>query len=290
MKVFVLILLTLFASCSVEQINVPQPTPTPVSPVPITESVPPEPPLEEKKPQIIQNTPRTIGLVEEKFENYLINHEIKPLLTIENDYNGARQDRTQKVKISNHTITWFHSIEIINKSTIETLKIKIDDNLISLKDKESLNDAGDGKINGDFVNDWDKIKLYNIKGRELIGIEIRQNFCTGLACSVTFFLVYDLKTKNSNFFGDFRVDNRMKLYDFEKNGTIDFLATEIDNAYSSGLEITRTYNSYTLDKKGIFQLQNDKNKKPYFIKRVFISDDDSEIDDKFEQKWVEKIK
>lgn len=281
MKVFALILLTLFASCSLEQINVPPPTP--ISPVPITENEPPEPPLEEKKPKILQNTPRTKGLVEKKFENYLLSHKIKPLLTIENDYNGARNEREETIKVSNHKVTWFHSFE--------ESKLKIDDDIITIKDKSSLNSAdSSGKIECKIVNNWRKIKFFKINGRDLIGIEMGNDPCTGLMCSVTFFLIYDLKNKSQNFFGDFRIDYELKLYDFGNNGTIDFLGTNNDFTYTAGMKITHIYNLYTLEKNGNFQLQKDKNKKPYFIKRVFISDDESEIDDNFEQKWVEKIK
>lgn len=283
MKIFILILLTLFTSCSAQQLNVPPPTPELIAPVPIPESSPPEPPSEEKRTQIPQNTPRTKGLVEKTIENYLLSHEIKPLLVINNEFDDAHIEKVKKIKVANHKITLFYSLE--------TFKLKIDGDLITLKDKVSLNEATDnGKIEGDIVNKWYKIKLFKAQGRELIGIEMGQDFCTGLMCSVSFFLVYDLNTKSQNYFGDFRIDNELKLYDFRNDGTIDFLATNNDFTYTPGFEITHVYNFYTLDKKGVFQLQRDKNNKPYFIKRVFSSDNDEEFDNKFEQNWIEEIK
>jgi hypothetical protein len=276
MKTYILILLTLFISCSTQQIDVPPPTQTPICPVPMPESNPPEPPLEENKTQIPENTPRTKGAVEKKFENYLLSREIKPLLTINNDYDGVRNEREETIKVSNHKITWFHSFK--------EARVKINDDLFSVKNESSLNDADDeAKIDGNIVNNWDEIKLFKINGRELIGISMGNSPCTGLMCSVSFYLIYDLKTKNKNFFGNFRTDIELKLYDFGKDGTIDFLSSTSNFTYTPGFEITNIYNFYTLNKKGVFQLQKDKNKKPYFIKRVFNSDNEEEFDDKFEQ-------
>lgn len=282
MKIFLLIFIASFTSCSAQQINVPSPTPTPISPVLTSESSPPEPPFEEKK-ILPQNTKRTKGLVEKKIEHYLLSREIKPKLTIKNDYSGVHNEKEETIKVSNHKITWFTSFK--------EAKIKIDDDLFSVKDESSLNNADDeAKIDGDIVNNWDEIKFFKVKDRELIGISMGNSPCTGLMCSVTFFLVYDLKTKSKNYFGDFRVDNELKLYDFGKDGTIDFLAANNNFTYTPGFEITHIYNFYTLDKSGIFQLQKDENQKSYFIKRVFNSDNDEEFNKKFEQDWIEKIK
>lgn len=282
MKIFLSIFLAILTACSVEQINVSLPTPTPISPVPAPESNPPEPPAAEKVTQIPQNTPRTKGLVEKKVENYLLSREIKPLLTIENDYNGARKERVEEIKVSNHKIIWFHSLEIS--------KLEIDGDLILLKDKVSLNNAdGEDKINGNIVNQWYRIKFFKFRNRALIGIEMGQDFCTGLMCSVSFFLVYDLANKTQNYFGDFRINNELKLYDFGKDGTIDFLSSTNNFTSTPGFEVTQIYNFYTLDEKGVLQFQKDKNDKPYFIKRVFSSDNDEEYNDKFKQHWIEEI-
>ncbi len=282
MKVFVLIFLTLLTACSVQQAKVASPTPTPIPLIPVMEDQIPKPPIEEEEIQLPE-TDRNKDAVAKKLEDYFDRREIKPSLIIENDYDGARKERVEEIKVSNHKITWFHSLE--------ASELKIDDDLITLEDKSSLNNPnGSDKINGKIVNNWDKIKLFNVKGRKLIGIEIRHDFCTGLMCSVTFFLVYDLKTKSSNFFGDFRIDKEVRLYDFGKNRTIDFLSTTNDFTYTPGFEITHIYNFYTLDKKGVFRLQKDNRRKPFFIKRVFSSDNDEEFENKFEQSWIEKIK
>lgn len=242
-------------------------------------------------PKINDEVSKSPNNIERKIERYFGKHEIKPSVIIENDYDGAPEE-IEEIKVSNHKITWFHSSE--------ELKLKIDDDLITLKDKESINNAHDsGKINGKIVNQWRKIKLFSVNKRELIAIEMGQDFCTGLMCSVTFFLVYDLNTKTPNFFGDFRIDNELKLYSFGNDGAINFLGTtNVGFTYTSGFEFNHIYELYTLNTKGVFIRQADNNQKPFYIKRTFKTlevrskddEDYKELDNKFEQNWIEEIK
>jgi hypothetical protein len=272
MKLFILIFLALFTSCSAQQTKVSSPTPIPL--IPVSEDQIPEPPIEEKKIQ----SPQIKESVEKKLEYYLYGREIKPSVIVNNtEYNQTEID------LENNKIKWIRS----EKET----KVNINGDLITIKDKSSLNKADESrKIQGNIVDNWREIKLFKGNDRKLIGINMGSEFCTGLMCSVSFYLIYDLKTKSKNFFGDFRTGIEMKLYDFENNGTIDFLSTTNDFTYTPGLEIKHIYNLYTLDEKGIFQLQKDSSQNPYFIKRVFSSDDNKEFHNKFEQNWIEKIK
>lgn len=274
MKLFTLIFLALFTSCSAQQAKVSSPTPTPIPLIPVLEEQIPEPPIEEKKIQ----TPQTKESVEKKLKYYLYGREIKPSLIV----NNTERDQTE-INLENIKIKWIRS----EKET----KVSINGDLITLKDKLSINNADDSrKIQGNIVDNWREIKLFKVNDRKLIGINMGSEFCTGLMCSVSFYLIYDLKTKSKNFFGDFRTDIEMELYDFGNNGTIDFLSTTNDFTYTPGLEIKHTYNFYTLDEKGIFHLQKDRSQNPYFIKRVFNSDNYEEFGEKFEQNWIEKIK
>lgn len=222
--------------------------------------------------------------VEEKLQKYLSKREIKPSVVINNDYAGADVEREEVINVSKHKVTWIYSYK-------ET-KIKINDDIFSLKNTSSLNKADDDeKIDSNIVNSWDEIKLFKVNNRELIGITMNRDFCTGLMCSVNFYLIYDLKTKSKTFFGNFRTDNELKLYDFRNDGSIDFLSTtNVGFSYTSGIEYSHIYEIYTLDDKGNFNLQYDKQQKSYFIKRVFSSDEEKEIDEKFEQNWIEEIK
>jgi methionine-R-sulfoxide reductase len=49
--------------------------------------------------------------------------------------------------------------------------------------------------------------------------------CVGLGCSVDFFLIYDVKTKTKNFFGTFRTDRELELFNYGNDEKIDFVAT-----------------------------------------------------------------
>ncbi len=240
------------------------------------------PPISETKIESNQHKAN----VEEKLKKYLSNREIKPSVVINNDYAGADAEREEVIKVSKHKVIWIYSYK-------ET-KIKINDDIFTLKDKSSLNKAdGDGKIDSEIVNSWDEIKLFKRNNRELIGISMSRDFCTGLMCSVSFYLIYDLKTKSKTFFGKFRTDTELKLYDFKNNGSIDFLSTtNVSFSKTSGIEYSHIYEIYALDDKGNFNLQSDSNQKPYFIKRVFSSDseEEKELDEKFEQNWIEEIK
>lgn len=240
MKIFTLIFLALFTFCSAQQTQVSLQTPSPTNQIP-------ELPVSETKNQLLQ----TKETVEEKLKSYLYGCEIKPSVIV----NNTEHNQT-KIDLENNKIKWIRSGQ-------ET-KVNINGDLVTLKDKSSLNDADDsGKIKGNSVDNWSEIKLFKVNDRKLIGINMGSEFCTGLMCSVSFYLIYDLKTKSKNFFGDFRTDIEMKLYDFENNGAIDFISTTNDFTNTPGLEIKHIYNFYTLDEKGIFHLQEDRNQKPY---------------------------
>lgn len=274
MKLFTLIFLALFTSCFAQQTQVSSPTPTPIPSIPVLENQIPKPPIDEKKTQ----SPLTKESVEKKLEYYLYGREIKPSVIV----NNTEEDQTE-IDLENNKIKWIRG----EKET----RVSINGDLITLKDKSSINDADDRqKINGDIANNWSEIKLFKFKDRKLIGINMYHDFCTGLMCSVSFYLIYDIKTKSKNFFGNFRTDTELKLYDFGNDGTIDFLSTTNNFTYTPGFEVTHIYNFYTLDEKGAFQLQKAKNLKPYFIKRVFNSDNDEEFDNKFKANWIEEIK
>jgi hypothetical protein len=130
-----------------------------------------------------------------------------------------------------------------------------------------------------------------VEGRQLIGIGMGSHPCTGTGCGVTFFLVYDLKTKSKSFFGSYRVNNEIKLYDFGNNGTIDFLSgTYAGGSDGVAKEIANIHELYTMDENGSFKLQSDKTGKKFFFKRIFKVNGYKELDGKFVRNWIEEIK
>ncbi|TRX00203.1 hypothetical protein [Flavobacterium gawalongense] len=91
-----------------------------------------------------------------------------------------------------------------------------------------------------------------------------------------------------NFFGTFRTENKLELFDFNNNDKIDYVSkTYIDDVAE---EIVNLYELYSMGINGKFNFQVDNQNKPYFIKRTFNSETDKEIKEKFEQYWITKIK
>lgn len=268
MKLFILIHLVLFSTCFAQQ--------TKVAPIPIGDEQLPKPPVEKpKKPQ--RQYKQT---VEEKLKNYFYGREIVPSIIV----NNTERDQI-KINLENHVIEWIRGEE-------ET-KIKINDDIFTLKDKKTINGLQNenNSESVDFANNWEQIKFYKFGERQLIGISMGNEPCTGIGCSVAFQLIYDLKTKSKTFFGTYRIEREVNLYDFKNDGTIDYLGkTYLGGSDGVTKEIINFYKLYSIDEKGIFHLQLNNKQKTYFIKRTFEPEDHREIDGKFEANWIEEIK
>ncbi len=279
MKIIILVLLSIpfFVACSVQKAQVT--TPKPIPTVPLPETNPPEPP---EAPKFNYKPPKLS--VEDKLELYFRRTEIRPAIVFNNLYSGRREERKEEIKVSIHTVIWFHSFT-------ET-KIKINDELISLKNKKTQNNVwGEDKDNVDFADNWDQIKFFKFGDRELIGISMFSDPCTGTGCRVQMILIYDLKTKIANFFGTYRflLDREFGLFDFGNDGKLDFLSGTYESKGISD-EFQNTYEIFTLSSAGVFQLQLNKAGKPYYMKRVYEEENYEEVDEKFEYDWIEEIK
>lgn len=234
--------------------------------------------------------------VEKRLEFYFYGRKITPLYVVNNLYDFGYENRLKPAKytILNHTFEWL--------SDEKEVKFKIDDELISLKDKYNLNNSSYNsseqkeKIYADI---WTQIKFYKfekddyIGERELIGIEFGPSICTGLMCSVTNYLVYDFKTKSKNFFGGFRRSIDYDLYYFNKESeknTIDFVSTSFDGLHAdSKIPDIETFNIYSMNEKGVFkELKNSKGEVFYLKKLLF--NEELNKPDKLIQNWIEKIR
>ncbi len=268
MKLFILICFVLFSICFAQQKK--------VAPIPIGDEHPPKPLVE--KPKKTQRKYKQT--VEEKLKSYFYGREIIPSIIV----NNTERDQT-KINLENNIVEWI-------RNENET-KVRINDDIFTLKDKKTINGLQDENNfeSVDFANDWEQIKLYKFGERQLIGISMDNEPCTGIGCSVAFQLIYDLKTKSKTFFGTYRIEREVNLYDFKNDGTIDYLGkTYSGGSDSVAKEISNVYKLYSIDEKGVFHLQLNNKQTPYFIKRTFEPEDYSEIDGKFEANWIEEIK
>lgn len=210
------------------------------------------------------------------FDEYFEKHELKPVLIVNNADNNK-----VTIQLSKHKITWIDSEN-------ET-KIKINNDLFSLRDKVTINTVWDeNKDSVDFANNWDEVKLYNFKGREFIGIRMSFYPCTGLGCSVSYFLIYDPQTKTKNFFGTFRTDDRLALYDFKNDDKLDYLSKTFNGDAHGSTPMEFIYELYSMENNGRFVLQKNVAGQAYQVKHINYPNDTAKRDT-IEQMWFEEI-
>jgi hypothetical protein len=212
----------------------------------------------------------------DKLKQHFEAHKIKPSVQI-NNTEGNQTD----IQLANHKIKWFDKDD-------ET-KIKIDNDLFTLKDKVTLNNVNYGKDSVDFSNNWDEIKLFKHNDREYIGIRMSFAPCVGLGCSVDFFLIYDVKTKTKNFFGTFRTDRELELFNYGNDDKIDFVAKTHNGSANGSTPIEYIYELYSMDTNGQFKVQKDSSGLTYQIKHTFFPNDTTKTD-KLTEHWITKIK
>lgn len=211
-----------------------------------------------------------------RLDYYFNKHEIKPSLIVTNT--GGNQT---EVQLSKHEIKWLN--------TSDETKIKIDNDLFTLKDKATLNIVWDNKDSVDFANNWDEMKLYKINDRELIGIRMAFRPCTGLGCSVDYFLIYDLQTKTRNFFGTFRTANKLALYNFNNDDKLDYLSKTFSGDAQGATPMEFIYELYSMESNGRFVQQKNSGGQTYQIKQTTFPNDTTKTET-FEQRWLTEIK
>ena len=213
--------------------------------------------------------------INEQLRTYFEEFRVKPSITINNT-----EGKQTEIQLSNHKIKW---LKIENET-----KIKIDNDLFSIMDKVTLNTVHDSEDSVNFANNWDEIKLYKYDNREIIGIRMLNDPCTGIGCNVNYYLIYDLKTKTKNFFGTFRTDNELALYDFRKDGKIDYLSKSFSGDAQGSSPMKFIYELFSMKPNGQFKQEKDTNGKTYQIIQTTFPEDTTKTD-LFEQHWIEKI-
>ena len=231
--------------------------------------------IDKNKKKYIEKPITTEISINEQLRTYFDKYRISPSITINNT-----EGNQTVILLSNHKIKWF-------KTENET-KIKIDNDIFSVMDKVTLNNVHDSEDSVNFANNWDEIKLYKYDDREIIGIRMLNDPCTGIGCSVNYFLIYDLKTKTKNFFGTFRTNNELALYDFRKDGKIDYLSKSFSGDAQDTTPMKFIYELFSMKPNGQFKQENDTNGKAYQIIQTTFPEDTTRTD-LFEQHWIEKI-
>ena len=183
--------------------------------------------------------------IDERLQKHFDLYRLTPSIEI----NNTAENYTE-FQIGVHNFEWI--------DTDEETKIKINNDLFTLKDKTTLNIVSDRKDSVDFANYWDEIKLYKHNDKEYIGIKMLFSPCVGLGCSVAYFLIYDITTKSKNFFGTFKMDQNLDLYDFLNDDKIDYVSKTFNGYSYDSTPNEIIYERYSIDVNGEFKKLEDE--------------------------------
>ncbi|WP_347158178.1 hypothetical protein [Pontibacter chitinilyticus] len=209
---------------------------------------------------------------EKMIESYLSSNAIKPTLIYKND---GRKEFTLLI----HHIVW--------KELDSGIEISIDGHSISTSDKVTINSVEkSGKHSLNFANFLLQAKIY--EEESLIGFVLGSEPCTGTGCSVSYQIIYDLKTGQQSYFGRFKTDFEFELYDFNLDGRPDYLATETDGPNAEGL-ISKEYILYSQIKSGEFDEFSTDRQERFWFRYTSNEFEQNSQDEKFEENWIEKI-
>ncbi len=212
----------------------------------------------------------------EQLQRYFDKHQLTPSVIV----NNVDNEQTN-ILLGTHRIKW------ILKN--EKVSVQIDNDRFHLDDKVTLNSVhNDGVDSVNFANNWDQIKLFKYKSGEIIGIRFSYQPCTGLGCNVNYFLIYDVATKTKNFFGTFRTDSELALFNFRKDAQPDYLSKTFRGDSHGDTQTAFITECYTRKANGHFIRQLNAQGVPYEV-RVTTFPNDPTKSTTYLQHWFEKV-
>ena len=213
---------------------------------------------------------------DEQIQRYLNKHRLTPSIIVNNT--GYEQT---SILLGTHHIAW-----IFKNGKVS---VQIDKDRFYLDDEVTLNSVHDEDVDSvNFANSWDQIQLFRYKATEIIGIRFSYQPCTGLGCSVDYFLIYDVATKTKNFFGTFRTDNELALFDFRNDAQPDYLSKTFRGDPHGATAMAFITECYTRKADGRFIRQLDTQGVPYEVRlTTFPNDPTKHI--AYLQHWFEKV-
>lgn len=221
--------------------------------------------------------PIEISKQENEFNEFLESikaFKIQPIDTLIIDYDIKQ---LEKIKIGKNII------QIFKKDSFNIDWIKINSNKLNVKNLKTINPRVDSKNEEMFCNSIQRIKLYNFNKYNIIFIEFTSHPCTGLGCSVSDYLIYDLKNNQVNLFGNFRTAD-LDFYNFPFNKKLNYISTEYKGSFHGTTPIHYISRIYSLDNNGKFQLAKDlKNKEYYYEIITFPNDETKEFE--YNRNW-----
>ncbi|MCZ8198677.1 MAG: hypothetical protein O9267_13820 [Flavobacterium sp.] len=218
----------------------------------------------------IKNTAKVIEISdqEKNFNEFIDSLKIfivKPVDTLKIEVNPKQ---IENYKIAGNTI------QIFKKDTFNIDWIKINNNKILIKSLKTINPRVDGEREKMFCNNVEKIKLYNFNKNKIIFLEFNSNPCTGLGCSVSDYIIYDLKNNQVNLFGNFRTAN-LNFYSFPFDKKLNYISTEYQGDFHGNTPIHFISRIYSMDNKGKFQLKKDLKGKEYYYEIITFPEEET---------------
>lgn len=224
-----------------------------------------------------------------RLEIYFSRSEIRARHIVNADFGpGPLKVGTEKIDIGGVAVEFIY--REAGRFSVD-VSVKINGHIIVLNELRPLNLAdGDKPIEPRQVNKWDQIRLFELnENRRVIAISFIPEICSGLSCSVSGRLYFDVAAKSTSFFGAFRTDGEPKLFRFSGSDKPFVVATNFagdPHGVTSSSAIT--YELYRLEDNGQFSGQRDKRGRKYFIKHIE-PPTDSLIPGALESNWIEDI-
>ena len=209
-----------------------------------------------------------ISQQEENFNGFIKSietYKIQPIDTFDIENNLK--------KLENYDIGK-NSIQIFKKDSLNIDWIKINSKKIVIKNLKTINSRVDGKSDEMFCNNIEKIKLYKHNNNEIIFLEFTSQPCTGLGCSVSDYLIYDVKNNQINLFGNFRTAD-LDFYNFPINRKLNYISTEYKRGFQEATPIHFVSRIYSLDRNGNFQIEKDLTGKEYYYEIITFPNDET---------------
>jgi len=181
-----------------------------------------------------------------------------------------------------------NTIQIFKKDSFNINWIKINSDKFTIENLKTINPRVDGETEKMFCNSVQKIKSYKYKNDEIIFLEFTSHPCNGLGCSVSDYLIYNIRSKQVNLFGNFRTAD-LNLYNFPYNKKLSYLSTEYQSTEYQGdfhgaTPIHFISRIYSMDNNGVFKLDKDKKGNEYYYEiTTFLNDTIKEFE--YKRNW-----
>lgn len=215
-------------------------------------------------------------------DDYLKMKRLEPVVVVKN--NDERHD----FKLLEHTISWSYEE---NKG----IYMIIDGRHITTRGKVTLNPVwGESVDSLDFPNYIDQIKIYEFYEDQkidntIICFDMSFRPCNGIGCGVSYQLLYDMKTGQESYFGNYRGWFGFDLYDFNRDQKVDYLGKTFYGRNSDTTTIEKNeYILYSQSKDGKFRVFKNWQGKKYFFEHTY-SDEIDTIPNTFKENWIQKI-